>query len=164
MDDSGKETDPTKLVQEAIDRLETKLHGEMAAAKELVETEVAALDRLTTERFATVKDNLAAVEAHREEQKRDSETALKAAFDSVKDENRKTETATTKQIDNLTTTHKTALDNITRELNALTTRMTTLEGSSSGQDRARANLYAGLSALVALIVIGGFVFAFASRG
>lgn len=148
--------DPTKLTQEASDRLERKLQHEIAANQELVLRDVHALDRLAMEKFR-------AIEAHRLEQKADGAAALAAALKAVTDESAKTAASTTKQIDSLKTTFDTAIAGLTTNLNDLKDRMTKAEGNTGGQAQARANLQAWLSAAVAVIVILGFVFALRGR-
>lgn len=49
-------------------------------------------------------------------------------------------------------------------LNSLTIRMTTVEATTAGQTQARANLYATLGAVVAVLVIVGIVAAFGASG
>lgn len=148
--DSRPVPDPTTLTTEA-------LHREVAMARESFELRISALDRLVMEKFASIEE-------HRKEQKVDSDTRIQAALAAVKEENSKTASSTAKQIDSLKDTFGTSIAGLTTNLNDLKDRMTKTEGNTGGQAQARANLYAGLSAFVALIIIGGFVFAFVARG
>jgi len=111
-----------------------------------LEGSIAALDRLYVEKFA-------ASEAARREQKSDINTRTDAALAAVG-----------KQIDSLQNTFDTVVAGLTTNLNDLKDRVTKAEGSTGGQAQAKTNLYAALSAVVALIAIVGFLIALAGRG
>jgi phage-related minor tail protein len=137
--------DPTTLTTEA-------LHREIAATRELFKSQLNALDRL-------VMDKLKAIEAHRQEQKLDSDARIQAALNAAEKENAKTTVSVTKQIDSLKDTFGSSIAALTANLNDLKDRVTKAEGNTGGQQQAKANLYALLSAIVAIIVIFGFLYA-----
>jgi cobalamin biosynthesis Mg chelatase CobN len=145
MGDLVPRPDPTTLTTSALNR-------EIAAVRELFGIRVEALDRL-------VMDKLGTSESHRKEQKVDSDERIQAALTAAKDENAKTAASVAKQIDSLKDTFDSAISSLTVNLNDLKERVTKAEGSTGGQQQAKMNLYAFLSAVVAVIVIFGFIYA-----
>ena len=137
---------PPISTTDLVDKLERMLRRELVAEVARLEGSIAALDRLYVEKFA-------ASEAARREQKSDINTRTDAALAAVG-----------KQIDSLQNTFDTVVAGLTTNLNDLKDRVTKAEGSTGGQAQAKTNLYAALSAVVALIAIVGFLIALAGRG
>ena len=145
--------DPTRLTTAALIR-------EIAALRELLETQIDALDRLTKDRFETA-------ERHRIEQKTDTKTMLDAALASQQAAVAKTEANFEKQISQLGTNAGTvneglrrSLDDLKGLLNDLKDRVTTIESTKLGAKEDRTGLYATLAAAGGLILLMFAVFGF----
>jgi hypothetical protein len=143
--------DPTLLTTQALIR-------EIASLRELMETQVAALEDVEDQKFFKVEQQFELVERQRVEQKKDTKDAVDAALTAQKEAVReqtaaseraiaKSEAATSKQLDQLSITFTTAIAAIQRELGEMKERLTAIEQQRLGAKEDRTGLYATLGTL-----------------
>jgi len=149
--------DPTELTTEA-------LHREIGALKELMVAELAGVEKITGERFASVNKQLQLVETQRVEQKKDTKDAVDAALTAQKEAVReqttaseraiaKSEASTKEQLNQLTATFTTAIGGVTDTLNDLKDRVGRVEAVKVGAQEQRVEQRAQITTAQALAYI-----------
>lgn len=153
--------DPTILTTQQLNReigalreiIETRLDGMDKAiellqtlnnhAQDFVKTEVSHLQTLHDEKFKSIQNQFIERDTRTEQTSRDSkvavDAALQAAKEAVGEQNKssalaiaKSEAATNKQLDGIGTLLNTTAGGLTDKIDDLRTRLTTIEGRSSG--------------------------------
>lgn len=153
--------DPTVLTTDQLLRT-------VDALRELLETQIISLDRVTNDRFVSIESHFSVVERQRLEQKKDTKDAVDAALVSQKEavgeqtlasekSIAKSEAATNKQLDQLGTTFAANITGITVLLNDLKERISKIEsirlGGQQQQDNSRGQIQAIAAALSIFIAI-----------
>lgn len=149
--------DPTLLTTQALLR-------EVAGLRELMESRLEALEDVEEQKFYKVEQQFELVERQRVEQKKDTKDAVDAALTAQKEAVReqtaaseraiaKSEAATSKQLDQLSVTFANEAASQRRELGEMKQRLTAIEQQKIGAKEDRTGLYAGIGAVVGLLLI-----------
>lgn len=154
--------DPTLLTTQALVR-------EIASLRELLETQVAALEDVEDQKFYKVEQQFELVERQRVEQKKDTKDAVDAALTAQKEAVReqtaaseraiaKSEAATSKQLDQLSVTFVTEAAALRRELGEMKERVLTIEQLKIGGKEATTEQRESLTGVYAVVGIIATVF------
>jgi DNA anti-recombination protein RmuC len=154
--------DPTLLTTEQLLR-------EVAALRELVESDIEGLEAIVAEKFRSVDQQLELVERQRVEQKADTKAAVDAALtaqkEAVKEQTTasdraiaKSEASMTKQLEQLSATFAASIKSVVDSLDDMKQRVGSIEAMKQGGKDTVAGVYAFAS--VAIGVVGLIVAAF----
>lgn len=145
--------DPTELTTDALRREISSLRELVEKQLDVLRTEMHGRWAVDDERYASVGRRFAQAEAIRLEQKNDTTKSIEAALLVVRQENERIEIGVTKQIEAERATSIAARDGLTAVNDGLKERVTALESVRRGGSESRASLYAGLAAVVSLLLI-----------
>lgn len=155
--------DPTLLTTEQLLR-------EVAALRELVESDIEGLESIVSEKFRSVDQQLELVERQRVEQKADTKAAVDAALtaqkEAVKEQTTasdraiaKSEASMTKQLEQLQATFAASIKSLADTLDDLKGRTGTIEAIKQGGRESMSGVYALIASIVGVVglIIAAFV-------